>query len=112
MNKKLYLIDWGESCNGGRYALIEAETPDQLILNIDQISDPYGVKFKEINNGDSMFYVELIDPNQVKENDFNEHVDMDHPNYCDYDELKQNWIAVEDYLDATSRETINLYPKG
>jgi len=56
--KKLFLIDWGEKCNGARYAIIKS-TRGSLSMDIDEIGDPSDIKFQEIDNGDEMLYLEL-----------------------------------------------------
>ena len=56
--KKLFLIDWGKKCNGGRYAVIKS-TREQLFWDIDNYGDPSSVKFREIDIGDEMLYLEL-----------------------------------------------------
>ena len=57
--EKLYLLDWGEKCNGARYAIVQSK-PEELFWSIDMVGDPSGVKFAEIANSyDERLYVEL-----------------------------------------------------
>jgi hypothetical protein len=64
---KLFLIDWGEKCNGSRYAIIQARSKGfwDLWSNIDAIGDPSKVRAIEIGNDpDQSLYLEL--PNMDK----------------------------------------------
>ena len=49
----VYLIDWGENCNGARYAVIAGLDPSNLIFKIDCIGDPSSCKF--CNLGEWLF---------------------------------------------------------
>ena len=52
----VYIIDWGENCNGERYALLAALDPVHLSLEIDAVCDPSGCKY--CNLGEWLFEVE------------------------------------------------------
>ena len=57
--EKLYLLDWGEKCNGARYAIVRS-SKEELFWAIDEIGDPSMVKFVEVGCcKNESFYVEL-----------------------------------------------------
>lgn len=59
---KLFLIDWGEKCNGARYAIIQSRSKGfwDLWSDIDNIGDPSKVQAIEIGNDrDGTLYIEL-----------------------------------------------------
>jgi hypothetical protein len=47
----LYLIDWGEGCNGKHYMLVEATTAQELWDEVDMIGDPYTVRYTRWRGG-------------------------------------------------------------
>lgn len=59
---KLFLIDWGEKCNGARYAVVQAKSKGfwDLWSAIDAIGDPSEVRAIEIGNDrNETLYIEL-----------------------------------------------------
>lgn len=52
----IYIVDWGENCNGARYALVSARNPLNLMFTIDSIGDPSGCKFCDLR--ECMFFSE------------------------------------------------------
>jgi len=59
---KLFLIEWGEKCNGSRYAIIQSRSKGfwDLWSDIDAIGDPSEVRAIEIgNNRERTLYIEL-----------------------------------------------------
>lgn len=60
----VYIIDWGENCNGKRYALLAALDRVHLSLEIDAVGDPSGCKCCNLGewlfeNGEEENYLEL-----------------------------------------------------
>ena len=45
-----YVIDWGEKCNGARYAILLAEDLFDLWSAVDCIGDPSSCKFSNLSD--------------------------------------------------------------
>lgn len=74
ISRKFFLIDWGEKCNGARYAMVSAGSKDELFWMIDSIGDVGDIKIIEIMNEDkeSNMYLELTHSSDAYSNVFNE----------------------------------------
>lgn len=60
---KTFLIDWGADCaSGGRYALIQAETEKDAIIDGDRVGWPFKIKELVIPVSDGIRYMEINAP--------------------------------------------------
>lgn len=49
-NYETYVIDWGEKCNGGRYAILLAKDHLDLWSAVDCVGDPSSCKFSNLSD--------------------------------------------------------------
>lgn len=60
---KLYLADFGEGANGGRYALFKAHDISSAVLDVDAIGSPKRIaRLKMPVEHDDFFYIEMNEP--------------------------------------------------
>jgi hypothetical protein len=57
-----YIIDWGAGADGGRYALIQAKTIKQAIVDADQVGWPFTIAELKIPVGLGIRYMEIDKP--------------------------------------------------
>ena len=104
---KLYLIDWGSTTNGGRFAITQTDDPSSRWWQLDEIGDPSRARAVEINNGEDgdFLYVELEEPSKAYTNHFNERIPWeDYPETDEddnnppllLDKKNKQWFKVKD----------------
>jgi hypothetical protein len=62
---KTYIVDWGKKCNGGRYALIQAESLEDAWWDADAVGSPFRIALLKIPKGcpeEGRRYIEIDAP--------------------------------------------------
>ena len=45
----LYIVDWGEGCNGARFMLVAAGSLHEQWESVDMVGDPYMCRYRRWN---------------------------------------------------------------
>tara|TARA_R110000824_G_scaffold198891_1_gene382916 strand:+ start:162 stop:479 length:318 start_codon:yes stop_codon:yes gene_type:complete len=102
---KLFLIDFGERCNGPKYAIISAYTKNQLFWMIDQQCCPSEVRIAQIGT-EGNIHVELADPREGDSyQEFSEDLDLDlhrdeEKDIPDFIDRSENWVSFENLKES------------
>ena len=67
---KTYLIDWGENCNGERYALIQSRNIQEAFFDADSIGSPHRIaelKIPIYSEEEGVRYLEIESPEKPYE---------------------------------------------
>ena len=63
---KTFLIDWGENCNGARFALVQAKDLSHAVWETDRIGGYFNIaELKIKRNEDEVRYLEIAQPENV-----------------------------------------------
>jgi hypothetical protein len=63
---KTFLIDWGEKCNGGRFALVQAKDLSHAVWETARIGGYFNIaELKIKRNEDEVRYLEIAQPEDV-----------------------------------------------
>jgi hypothetical protein len=82
MKLKTFIIDWGESANGGRYALIQSTSIKDAWLNADIIGSPVKIVELKLKKCD-------VDGEQIR--------------YMEFDDVKTDRVAGKSIADSISK---------